>query len=408
LLLGSRFTATGAKDGGGSFALWGRAAQSSFDGREGTFSLDGETTTAMLGADYARGKWLVGVALMQSAGEGGYRDTKATPRPSSQDCRPDGPAPLCREAVREGDGKVEASLTAAVPYAALQATERLRLWGAAGHGAGEVELKPDTGGSLETDVSWTMAAAGLRGDLLAPPAEGSGPSLALTSDALWARTSSEKTGGLAASDSDVTRLRLGLEGSWRIALAGGGHLTPRVEIGARHDDGDAEAGFGVEVGGGLAWSEPRLGLVLSVEGRVLLAHASEDIEERGFAASVVFDPDPATKRGPSFSLRREAGGPARGGLDALFAPAPLEGRAAPVSGEGRWTAEAAYGFPAFGGRFTAGPHMGVGLAADARDYSLGWRLAHEADLDLGLHATRRESAAAEPVHGVRFAFTARW
>ena len=47
-----------------------------FDGREGTFSLDGAATTALLGADYARGRWLIGLALAQSAGEGDYRDTK--------------------------------------------------------------------------------------------------------------------------------------------------------------------------------------------------------------------------------------------------------------------------------------------------------------------------------------------
>ena len=70
-LLGSHFTATGETDAtGGSLALWGRAAQSAFDGREGAFSLDGEATTAMLGTDYARGDWLVGLALMQSEGEG--------------------------------------------------------------------------------------------------------------------------------------------------------------------------------------------------------------------------------------------------------------------------------------------------------------------------------------------------
>ena len=80
-LLGSSFTATGEKDGtGGSLAFWGRAAQSSFDGREGTFSLDGEATAAMLGADYARGKWLVGMALMQSSGEGGYADRGSGPQ----------------------------------------------------------------------------------------------------------------------------------------------------------------------------------------------------------------------------------------------------------------------------------------------------------------------------------------
>ena len=71
VLLGSSFTATGEKDAmGGSLAFWGRAAQSSFDGQEGAFSLDGETTTTMLGADYARDNWLVGLALMQGSGKG--------------------------------------------------------------------------------------------------------------------------------------------------------------------------------------------------------------------------------------------------------------------------------------------------------------------------------------------------
>ncbi|MDE2877279.1 Calx-beta domain-containing protein, partial [Candidatus Palauibacter soopunensis] len=203
-LLGSSFSLTGEKDGsGGSMAFWGRAAQARFDGREGTFSLDGTATTAMLGADYARGRWLIGLALAQSDGEGDYRDTDVMSRAASQDC-PAEAAELCRGAVREGDGTVEASLTAAVPYAAFQASERLKLWGAAGYGTGEVTLKTELGGRYKADTSWSMAAAGMRGDLLEAPAEG-GPALAVTSDALWTQTSSEKTRDLAASDSDVTR-----------------------------------------------------------------------------------------------------------------------------------------------------------------------------------------------------------
>lgn len=64
--------------------------------------------------------------------------------------------------------------------------------------------------------------------------------------------SSEKTHGLAASESDVSRLRLGLVGSWGMALADGGAVTPKLKLGARHDGGDAETGFGVKFGGGLA------------------------------------------------------------------------------------------------------------------------------------------------------------
>ena len=417
VLLGSSFTATGEKDAtGGSLAFWGRAAQSSFDGREGTFSLDGEATTAMLGADYARGNWLAGMALMQSSGEGGYADRESGPQHCpdvGEGMDADMMAHLCGGAVREGDGKVEASLTAAVPYAAIQASERLKLWGAAGYGTGEVTLKPEVGGSLSSDISWTMAAAGLRGDVIAPPAEGSGPALAVTSDALWARTSSDKTHELAASDSDVTRLRLGLEGSYRIATEGGGHVTPKLEAGMRQDGGDAETGFGVELGGGLAWVDPALGLSLDVSGRTLIAHGNDDLKDRGFAASLAFDPDPASERGLSLALRQEMGGQAKGGLDALFRADPLEDRTGSGETAARWTAEAAYGLPVFGGRFTGSPHVGLGLATGARDYSLGWRLtpaanANAPDISFGLKATRRESDGTVPEHTVGFEATARW
>ena len=417
-LLGSSFTATGEKDGmGGSLAFWGRAAQSSFDGREGTFSLDGDATSAMLGADYARGRWLAGMALMRSSGEGGYADSGSRagggadsvrcPQPLDAEAR----RVLCGGAVREGDGEVEASLTAAIPYAAIQASEGLKLWGAAGYGAGEVTLKPEVGGSLGSDIAWTMAAAGMRNDLVSVSREGSGLALALASDALWTRTSSEKTHELAASESDVTRLRLGLEGSYRIATEGGGSLTPKLEIGARHDGGDAETGFGVELGGGLAWVDPGLGLSLDLSGRTLVAHGSDDLEDRGFAASLAFDPDTATARGPSLTLTQDWGGQAKGGLDALFASDPLADRTGGGEATARWAAEAAWGFPAFSGRFTGSPHVGLGLATGARDYSLGWRLvpaANAPDVSFGVKGTRRESGWAEPEHTAGLEATMRW
>ncbi|MYF65964.1 MAG: hypothetical protein F4182_00025, partial [Gammaproteobacteria bacterium] len=238
-LLGSSFTLTGETDGaGGTMAFWGRAAQSSFDGVErgaGTdIALDGTVTTGMLGADYARGPWLVGLALTLSSSEGSYAAT------GDRDPCPGTDADRCDGAVRAGDGTLEASLTAAVPYASWRASERLKLWGALGYGAGEVTLKTGMGERLGADIDWTMAAAGLRGDVIALPMEGSGLALAVTSDAMWARTASEKTRDLAASESDVTRLRLGLEGSYRVALEEGGSLTPKLEVGARHDGGDAE------------------------------------------------------------------------------------------------------------------------------------------------------------------------
>ncbi|MDE0408347.1 MAG: hypothetical protein OXN81_10855, partial [Alphaproteobacteria bacterium] len=183
----------------------------------------------------------------------------------------------------------------------------------------------------------------------------------------------------------------------------------------RHDGGDAETGFGVELGGGVKWTDPGLGLSLDLSGRTLLAHGNDDLKDRGYAASLAYDPRPATQRGLSLSLRQDWGGQAQGGLDALFAPEPLGdriGSGGDGEAESRWTAEAAYGLPVLGGRFIGSPHAGLGLAADARDWSLGWRLAPEAasapDVSFGLRATLRESDGAGPEHTVGIEFSASW
>ena len=420
VLLDSRFTLTGEQDAtGGNLAFWGRAAQSGFDGREGRFSLDGEAVTAMLGADYARDHWLAGMALIQSSGEGGYPhpgpESGAGSGTDPQRCPDDDggtDTDMVADLCSEGGGKVEATLTAAMPYAALQASERVKLWGALGHGTGEVVLKPELGRALKSDISWSMASVGLRGDLL--PTQGSGddgPTLALVSDVLWAGTSSEKTRGeLAASDSDVTRLRLGLEGSWSMALQNGGSVTPTLEAGMRHDGGDAETGFGVELGGGLAWMDPHLGLSLDLSGRALVTHDAEELENRGFATSISFDPDPASERGLAFALRQDWGGQAEGGLDALFQTDPLSADSGSTF-ESRWSAEGAYGFPAFSGRFISSPHVGLGLATGERDYSVGWHLTPAGNapgVSFGLKATRREDDGTAPEHTLGFEINARW
>ncbi len=417
VLLGSSFTATGEKDAmGGSLAFWGRAAQSSFDGQEGTFSLDGETTTTMLGADYARDNWLVGMALMQGSGKGKYADTDVMPRPASQTCPEEVEKvnnALCSGTVRDGDGKIEASMTAAVPYASIQASERLKLWGALGYGTGEVTLKPDAGTdekkeSYKSDISWNMMAVGGRQELLSSPQNG--PTLDLTGDALWARTESDRTNALAASDSDVTRLRLGLEGSWRIATEGDGSITPKLELGVRQDGGDAETGSGMELGAGIAWSDPGAGLSLDLSGRTLITHTEEDLENEGFSVSFHYDPKPASARGLELSLSQEIGGPSTGGLDALFASEPLSER--PDSDEdSRLKLEAAYGFPAFSGQYISTPGVSLVRGSASRDYSLGWHFTPAKStigISFGIKATRRESEGADPEHAVGVEATLRW
>jgi len=154
-----------------------------------------------------------------------------------------------------------------------------------------------------------------------------------------------------------------------------------------------------------------MGISLDLSGRTLIAHGDDDLKDRGFSAALAYDPAPTTKRGASLSLRQDFGGRATGGLDALFQPATLDDRTGSEA-TSRWALEAAYGLPAFGGRWTGSPHVGLGLATGARDYSVGWRLTPEGrdapDLSFGLKATRRESDAAVPEHSVGVELRAAW
>ncbi len=392
----SSFTLTGGQDAnGGSFALWGRAAQSRFSGRDGAFAPDGEVTSGMLGLDYGTESWLAGVAVAQSTGKGSALDGRGPADGSGRD-----------------GGDIRASLISAVPYGSVQATERLKVWGAAGFGSGEMKLLQGNGQHLRSDLSWTMAAAGARGELLGLGSRSAGLGLALTTDALWARTELDRAFSLPGAQGDVSRFRLGLEGSWALAVGSrGAAIVPQVEVGVRHDGGDAETGTGVELGGGLAWRVPTLGLELSVRGRTLVTHAADDLEEKGFAVSFLYRPSREDGLGPSLTLTQDWGGSASGGLDALFATNPLEQRAGGYGGAGRYAAEAAYGLRAFGGRFTAGPRVRLGHSTGAQEYGLGWYLAPTTDgpdLSLGLMLTRSQGTGIDPAHGVKVEISARW
>ena len=381
LLTGSSFALTGGNEEGGLGALWGRAAMTRFDGREGDLSLEGEVVSGMLGADWARGRGAVGLVVSHSRGDGAYR-------------LPGG-----------GDGVVESAMTGFYPWGRYAVNERVALWGVAGYGGGRLRLTPRGEAPLETDMDLAMAAAGARGTILDGGADGL--TLLAKTDGMVVRTAWETVrgpgGNLAGSEAGVMRLWLGLEGSRPLRLYAGSVLTPTVEVGVRHDGGDAETGFGADLGAGLAWSDPHWGLEAELRGHALLTHADGDFLERGVAGSLSFDPDPGSDFGISASLRQTYGASATGGTDALLGTeAPVELAAANDNGRDptrRLEARLGYGLPLAGGRLVGTPEAGFGLSNHTREYSLDWRLREarrtglvfEADLS----GTRRQRLAGE-------------
>ena len=299
------------------------------------------------------------------------------------------------------------------PYGRYELSERLSLWGVAGYGAGTLKLTPDGKAAMETDTALAMVAVGGRG-VLVKPSEGGGLELAVKPDVLVVRMTSEAAGGLAGSEADVTRLRVGLEGRWRGIGVGGGSLVPGFEIGVRHDGGDAETGFGADVGAGLAWRDPARGIEAELRARGLLTHEDGGFRERGFSGSLAWDPDPDSERGPKLTLIQTVGASATSGMDALLRPETVVALGAGNDDGGdlgrRLEAKFGYGFTVFGGRYTATPELGFRLSESSRETTLGWRLqeSRSAGLAFGLdvEGRRRESGDGDPEH--RFGLGLGW
>ena len=389
LLTGTAFALSGATRGGGSFGLWGRGGHSVFDGRDGAIRLDGTATAATLGTDYSAGRWLAGLALSHSRGEGSYRSGDET-------------------------GKLATSLTGAYPYVRYALTDRLSLWGVAGHGRGTqrmTQVAPARQPAMDADMSLSMAGTGARGLLFT---QRHGLRLALATDAFYMRTTSEARAGLKAADADVSRLRLGLKGSWVQPFRGGATLTPSLEIGARHDGGDAETGFGADVGGGIVLADPGSGLLLRLNARGLLVHEASGFREWGVSGALRYDPNPVSERGLSIALMPSWGAASTGGEDALLGQETLAGlsRTGMRPRVARLGAELSYGFPVFARRFTGTPYLGLGLTTQGgRQVRIGWRLAavrrDDVDMTFRLEAARREYAGGDPEHTASLRLTAR-
>ena len=182
-----------------------------------------------------------------------------------------------------------------------------------------------------------------------------------------------------------------------------------AELGVRWDGGDGATGAGVEVGGGVSWSDAGGRLTLEARGRGLAAHRS-DLDEWGITGGMMFSPR-ANGRGLSLSVE-PVWGSAGSGTARLWEEGVAGSR--PPSG-GRpggagLDAELGYGVGAFGGFGVGTPYLRYGQAPEGeRRYGLGWRLARPAGaFDLDLEGWRRERETDRPGHGLRLELRVSW
>ena len=414
------------------WSLWGRGALTSFDGRQDALTLDGNVTSALLGADWTwdyattpeagtsdgeawgDGRWRAGLLLSHSRGDGSY---------SAADQGGEGGSPPGMA------GKMKAHLTGLFPWARRVLNRQLAAWGVAGYGQGEltVTLKgadsQADGADLNADLNLWMAAGGLRGTLIDGGSDGL--TVTGTTDAMAVGTSSGSVTGddgtLAATQATVTRLRLGLAAQRPFPLGNreagdGATLTPSLELGLRHDGGDAETGFGLDLGGGILLSAAEQGLAAELRGRALLSHAADGFRDQGFSGSLSWHQEPASDRGAVLSLTHTLGGASSGGAEALLSRVNLEGLAANNDDQDRLKnqrleLQLSYGLPAFGDRLTLTPELGLGLYDSGRDYRIGWNLTQPdagESFAFSFDATRREDNNTAPEHGIELRLDTRF
>ena len=364
----------GADEAGlGSWVLWGRGSYSRFAGQlDPTVATEGNVFAGQLGLEWRRQADLVAGVLVNGS-EGAV------------------------ELTADVETEVEPRLVSLHPYVQWSPWAGLRTWGMLGYGWGEATV---TDTSLlptgDTDLAMMMAAGGGSHTL----ASLGGLDWSLGTNGFFVEMETEaQEGRLAAVEAEAWQLRLLLEGRGGLAVGGAG-LSGTVGLAARVDGGDAERGLGLELGSGVTYGHPGLGLDVTVNGRVLLTHEATGFEDAGVSLAVGFDPG---ERGQGLYLAlTPAWGNATSGVRALWAdrqPLAAGPQPARVPSALRLDAEVGYTVPWRRGGSTLTAYGAVaGDGRTTRQYRVGQRLAWTPSLALSLEADRRERDGGLPEH----------
>ena len=297
-------------------------------------------------------------------------------------------------------GSYESQMMSVHPYVNWSSPAGVDLWGSLGHGWGELAIAEQ--GARQTEVSDTTmqtATVGAKGRVLS--VEGFLPTgttvLRLKGEVLLTTIKVAGNGGaIEPLSMEARRYRLALEGLHEHQLASGGRLIPAVEIGVRYDGGDGLKGTGLELGAGLSYVDPTIGLTVDGRGRGLAAYGAQEYREWGASLLIQLDPG-AAGQGLWFNVMPAYGQTASGvtrlwdqGLDG-FGTSPSDASA-------RLEAVVGYGLPALDGHGLVTPYSRVTLGSGGHRVRLGGRVAVGSSLNVSLEGTRemrREAPSSE-------------
>ena len=362
-LMASQETAEG---GGGRVAAWGCGDYRRLSGAGGlgAGSWNGEVYSLHVGVDVRLGSnVLAGVSVSRSNGLGSGTD----------------------------GGEHDLRLVGVHPFLGWSVTPGLQLWGTVGHAWGELRIVDELGG-LTGVATLNSGALGLNGRLLTRGAT----TLSLRGEGALAQLTADSA-TFEVATLDMWRFRLTTELSHELLFSSGTSLTPWAELGARHDGGDGQTGAGLELGGGLRYRVPQVGLTAEGYGRWLAVHEGA-LQEWGVGAMVTIDPG-MDRSGLSASVTPSWGETASG-VQRLW----QQGAAGPAwygTSRAQVDAQLGYGVPVFGGRSVLTPFGAMNLAGDeARRYRLGGSLATSRWTTLSLEIERWDRALTDAMYSV--------
>ena len=369
------------------WTLWGRAAASGFSSNR--LDTDGELYSGYIGLERRFGKQhnaLAGIAITHSDGDADYRV-------AGNFLRTDG----SRGAI---EGEVDLEMTSILPYIHYTPRAGTGIWGMAGIGRGEVELRDEVG-KIETDVDLLMAAVGGR-QLLS---RWHGIDFALKSDAFAVQLKSDRKLRLAEVTGVARRARVALEMSSERLLSEDAVLRPSIEFGGRWDDGDADTGVGAEIGGGLEYRAS--GFSIAARGRYSFAHRQSGFEDWGGSLALTIGDAGMQGHGQGLwlSLTPEWGNPTSG-VQQTWNGASMAGVEDAVSGAdadtaaGRLKLEFGYGMQTRGRGWQVMPYGGLSATDEDTRYRLGGHIRANESMDIRLEGERRETADGDTEHGI--------
>ena len=366
--------------GGSSLSMWGSGEYRNLSGESEGVEFDGNLLGAQIGVDAKlRDDLLAGAALSWSQGSLDYEDSGG----AGQTTR----------------GDYEVDILGIHPYIGWHSGHN-NFWATAGYGSGEVEISPDDGEAVSSDVSLWSVGAGGGGQVW----RDGNSDIRLKAEVMSTEMTVDENAEMPESLTvNATLLRVAMQASRTEHLLGGGSRSPSLSLGVRHDGGDGNTGTGAEVGGSVRYDNPQTRVSASASVNLLVGRS--DYEEWGISGMLRLSPG-ADGQGLSFILRPGYGGNAEasvGDTSRIWSQSMRDAADTTQNfdPQGRLEARLGYGLSASGERGgLLTPWGGMNLQNDARRYRVGLDWTSGGPLTMRLHGERREQTNSDASHAV--------